>query len=141
MSKTILLAEDSEADARLFHLTCADAFDGWTIEVTSDGKDALDFLYSRGRFAGRPRPSLVVLDLNMPKVNGWDVLCEMRRDETLRKVPTVVFSSTQAQDHIARAYECGACCFVNKPIDLYEYEKVCRSIAEFWTRIACIPQP
>ena len=100
-----------------------------------------DYLFARNDFRGRQRPSLLVLDLNMPGINGWDVLREIKRDDTLRSVPTVVFSSTQADDHIARAYECGACCFVTKPIDLAEYEKVCHAIAAFWTRIARLPHP
>ena len=136
---TILLAEDNAADVRLFQLTCGEDFRGWSIDVVRDGEEALDYLYSRGPYAGKPCPNLLILDLNMPRRNGWDVLAEIKRHEKLRMLPVVVFSSTKATEHIRRVYDFGAACYVRKPDDLGGYETICRRMAEFWSHTATLP--
>lgn len=136
---TILLAEDNAADVRLFQLTCAEDFRGWTIDVVRDGEEALDYLHARGPYAAKSCPSLLILDLNMPRRTGWDVLEEIKKDERLRVLPVVVFSSTRVSEQIRRVYHYGAACFVHKPEDLGGYEGTCRRMATFWSNVATLP--
>ena len=136
---TILLAEDNAADVRLFQLTCMQDFRGWSIDIVQDGEEALEYLFQRGRYAEKVCPSLLILDLNMPRRTGWDVLAEIKKDERLRVVPVIVFSSTRAVEQIRRVYDYGAACFVRKPDDLGGYEGTCRQMAMFWSNVATLP--
>lgn len=136
---TILLAEDNAADVRLFQITCQQDFRGWCIDVVRDGEEVLEYLFRRGKYAQKTCPSLLILDLNMPRRTGWDVLSIIKKDKYLRTLPVVVFSSTKADDHILKAYDCGAACFVRKPDDLGGYEGICRRMAAFWSNIATLP--
>lgn len=102
------------------------------LQVVSDGEAALDFLYQRGPFANAPRPALVILDLNLPRRNGREILAEIRQDPQLGGVPIVVFSSSTAPDDKRAAYELGARSYVTKPLFLDEYVACLHAIARLW---------
>jgi two-component system, chemotaxis family, response regulator Rcp1 len=138
--RTVLLAEDSPSDVKLFQLACADAFGaGSRIQVVNDGEEALDYLRQRGEFRGVELPNLVILDLNMPRLGGLDVLAEMKKDDDLKSIPVIMLSSGGAESDINKAYSIGACCYVRKPMDFSTFEQTCRSIARFWMNTASLP--
>jgi two-component system, chemotaxis family, response regulator Rcp1 len=134
----ILLVEDSVADAKLFRIALDEA--GSTSEVmrAEDGDDALRML--TGIVNGDvPRPDVVVLDINLPRVNGIDVLRRIKGDPELRTMPVVVFSTSRAEVDVAAAYACGASSYVVKPLDLHRYMDVVRSIESYWTATVRLP--
>jgi two-component system, chemotaxis family, response regulator Rcp1 len=138
--RTVLLAEDSPSDVKLFQLACADAFGpGSRIQVVSDGKEALDYLHQRGEYEGVGLPKLVILDVNMPRVGGLDVLAQMKQDAELKSIPVIVLSSGAAESDIAKAYAIGACCYVRKPLDFSAFEQTCKAIARFWMGTVTLP--
>jgi chemotaxis family two-component system response regulator Rcp1 len=135
----VLLVEDNPGDADLVcdTLNTGDAL--LDITVISDGADAIDYLLTRGRHAGVEAPELVLLDLNLPKLDGRQVLLEMRRHDRLRAIPVIVLTSSDAEKDIARSYAVGASCYVTKPGDLATFQAVVRAIDEFWFSVAKLP--
>jgi CheY-like chemotaxis protein len=134
----ILLVEDSVADAKLFAIALDEA--GSTSEVmrAEDGDDALRKLSAI--VAGDiPRPDVVVLDINLPRVNGIDVLRRIKGDPDLRTLPVVVFSTSRSEVDVAAAYACGASSYVVKPLDLHRFMDVVRSIESYWTATVRLP--
>ena len=134
----ILLVEDSVADAKLFAIALEEA--GSTSEVmrADDGDDALRKLTAVVD-GDIPRPDVVVLDINLPRVNGIDVLRRIKGDPELRTMPVVVFSTSRADVDIAAAYACGASSYVVKPVDLHRFMDVVRSIESYWTATVRLP--
>ena len=134
----ILLVEDSIADAKLFAIALDEA--GSTSEVmrAEDGDDALRKL-SAVLAGDIPRPDVVVLDINLPRVNGIDVLRRIKGDPELRTLPVVVFSTSRAEVDVAAAYACGASSYVVKPVDLHRFMDVVRSIESYWTATVRLP--
>ena len=134
----ILLVEDSVADAKLFAIALDEA--GSTSEVmrAEDGDDALRKLTAIVQ-GDIPRPDVVVLDINLPRVNGIDVLRRIKGDPELRTMPVVVFSTSRADVDIAAAYACGASSYVVKPVDLHRFMDVVRSIESYWTATVRLP--
>jgi chemotaxis family two-component system response regulator Rcp1 len=110
------------------------------VSVVRDGCEALEFLRRTGKFANASRPDLILLDINMPRKNGCEVLEEVRSDEDLRLIPIVILTSSEAEDDIRRSYELGANCFVTKPADLDEMVRVVQAINHFWITIAKLPR-
>lgn len=138
--RTVLLAEDSPSDVKLFQLACADAFGAESrIQVVRDGEEALDYLHRRGEYEGVDLPNLVILDVNMPRIGGLDVLADMKKDAALKSIPVIVLSSGAAQGDIDKAYSIGACCYVRKPMDFSTFEQTCSAIARFWMGTASLP--
>ena len=135
----ILLVEDNPADARLTR----EVFEGGRLSthlnVVSDGEQALAFLRREGIYEAAPRPKLVLLDLNLPRKDGREVLQELKSDGTLCRIPVIVLTTSAAQTDIMRAYELQANCFITKPLDLDEYFAVVRSIEDFWLATARLP--
>ena len=134
----LLLVEDSVADAKLVALALEES--GSTTQVTrvEDGAAALELLDRV--LAGEPlRPDLVVLDLNLPRVGGLDVLRRIKSDPDLRTVPVVVFSTSRAEVDVAAAYACGASSYVVKPLDLHRFTEVVTSIEQYWTAVVRLP--
>ena len=134
----ILLVEDSVADAKLFGLALEES--GSTSEVmrAEDGDDALRMLTAILN-GDLPRPDLVVLDINLPRANGFDVLRRIKGDPDLRTLPVVIFSTSRAEVDVAAAYACGASSYVVKPLDLHRYMDVVRSIESYWTATVRLP--
>ena len=135
----ILLVEDNPADARLTR----EVFEGGRLSthlnVVSDGEQALSFLRREGIYESAPRPKLVLLDLNLPRKDGREVLEELKGDPMLCRIPVIVLTTSAAQTDIMRSYELQANCFITKPLDLDEYFSVVRSIEDFWLTTARLP--
>jgi two-component system, chemotaxis family, response regulator Rcp1 len=135
----ILLVEDSPGDVRLTQEVLRDARIANDLHVVGDGEDAMAFMRQDGRFAGHPRPDLVLLDLNLPRKDGREVLTEMHADPDLRAVPVIVLTTSDAEHDILRSYQLAANAYITKPIDLTEFIAVVRSIETFWLSIVRLP--
>jgi chemotaxis family two-component system response regulator Rcp1 len=135
----ILLVEDSPGDADL----AREALEGTkvrnTLHVVGDGEEAMRFLRREGPYAGAPRPGLVLLDLNLPKKDGREVLAEIKADADLKRIPVVILTTSKEEEDVLRSYNLHANCYITKPIDLDQFLKVVRSIEEFWLTIVKLP--
>ncbi|PZS36195.1 MAG: response regulator [Pseudonocardiales bacterium] len=135
----ILLVEDSPGDVRLTEEILRDAKIANDLHVVNDGEQAMDFLRSAGAHAGAPRPDLVLLDLNLPRKDGREVLAELKTDSELRRIPVIVLTTSSADEDVLRSYDLNANCYITKPIDLDEFISVVRSIEAFWLSIVRLP--
>ena len=135
----ILLVEDSPADARLTRSALSEGSVPKNIHVVTDGAQAIDFLRRRKGHEGAPRPDVVLLDLNLPKRDGLEVLREIKSDPELHSITVIVLTTSQLQDDIRAAYEMAANCYVVKPVDLDEFYRAMRGIEEFWMTLATLP--
>ena len=136
----ILLVEDSPGDVRLTQEVLRDARIANELHVVGDGEQAMAFLRREGELADRPRPDLVMLDLNLPRKDGREVLSEIRADPELERVPVIVLTTSEAEKDILRSYELAADAYITKPIDLSEFIAVVRSIETFWLSIVRVPE-
>jgi two-component system response regulator len=135
----ILLIEDNPADARLLQESLKEAKIYNTLYVAEDGIAAMDFLYRRGKFTDVPSPNVILLDLNLPKKDGREVLKEVKGDADLKHIPVVVVTSSKAEEDIAMSYDLHANCYVIKPLELEQFSKTIKSIEEFWFKIVKLP--
>ena len=135
----VLLVEDDPGDVYLIREAFAHNKVANALHVVSDGVEALDFLRRRGPFADAPRPDLVLLDLNLPRKDGREVLAEMKNDEELRRIPVVILTTSRAEADIVRTYELHANCYIVKPVDLGQFISVVRSIEDFWLKLVRLP--
>lgn len=135
----ILLVEDSPGDVRLVREALKENKVHNNLHVARDGVEALDFLFQRNGFEGRPTPDLILLDLNLPRKDGKEVLAEVKADRRLRRIPVVILTTSKAEEDIVRSYELNANCYIAKPVDLEEFIKVVRSIESFWFSIVKLP--
>lgn len=135
----ILLVEDNPGDIRLTKEALKDARVRNNLSVVTDGEQALDFLCNRGAFAQSPKPDLILLDFNLPKKDGRDVLESVKRDPNLRRIPVVVLTSSQHELDIAQAYDNYANAFITKPVDAEQFFAVIRHIESFWLDIVKLP--
>lgn len=136
----ILLVEDNPADVRLTSEALKRCSPMTKLHVAGDGEEALNFLYRRGNFADAPCPDLILLDLNMPKKNGREVLAEIKQDESLRRIPVVVLTTSDAEEDILCCYNLHANCYITKPFEFSEFIQVIKSIEDFWFSIAKLPK-
>ena len=134
----LLLVEDSVADAKLVGMALEESASTSELVVAEDGAEALALL-AAVTAGERPRPDLVVLDVNLPRVSGFDLLRRIKGDADLRTVPVVVFSTSRAPVDVAAAYACGASSYVVKPLDVQEFLDVVREIERYWTRTVRLP--
>jgi chemotaxis family two-component system response regulator Rcp1 len=134
----VLLVEDNPADVRLTREVLEDG-DDTHLNVVGDGEEAMAFLRRQGDYADSPRPQLVLLDLNLPKKDGREVLEELKADVELRRIPVVVLTTSAAESDISRSYELHANCFITKPLDLEDFFSVVQSIKDFWLASARLP--
>ncbi len=135
----ILLVEDNPADALLMEEALQDGRIRSNLRVVRNGDEAMDFLYRRGVFADSPRPDLIMLDLNLPKKDGREVLAEIKNDPVLRSIPVVVVTTSRSEEDINRSYSLYANCFITKPVRLKEFFEVIRKVEEFWFGIVKLP--
>jgi two-component system, chemotaxis family, response regulator Rcp1 len=135
----ILLVEDNPGDVRLTREALKEAKFRNTLQVVGDGVEALAYLRQQGQYIGAVRPHLIMLDLNLPRMDGREVLAAIKEDQDLRRIPVVVLSSSEAESDIARAYELHANCYVTKPVDIDHFLTVVKSIEEFWVEIVKLP--
>jgi len=135
----ILLVEDNPGDVRLTVEALREGKVHNQLSVARDGVEALAFLRQEGQFAESPRPDVILLDLNLPKKDGREVLAEIKADERLRRIPVVVLTTSKAEEDILRSYALHANCYVTKPVDLEQFITVVRSIEDFWFSIVRLP--
>jgi CheY-like chemotaxis protein len=135
----ILLVEDNAGDARLVQEAFGHASARCQLSHVANGVEALEFLRRAGPHTRATRPDLILLDLNLPRKDGREVLAEIKSDVTLRRIPVIVLTTSQAQDDILRAYDLHANCYVTKPGDLDEFIRTIRCLDEFWLSVARLP--
>ncbi len=135
----ILLAEDNEGDARLAKEAMRDSKVINTIHHVPDGVEAMAFLRKEGKYADAPRPDLILLDLNLPRKDGREVLADIKEDEDLKRIPVVILTVSNDEADILRSYNLHANCYITKPIDLAQFLNVVRSIEDFWLTIVKLP--
>lgn len=135
----VLLVEDNPGDVDLTR----EALEGGklrvNLSVANDGIEALDFLRRRGSHTGAPRPDIVLLDLNLPGKDGREVLAEMKADPSLKRIPVIVLTTSQAEEDVARAYDNHANCFISKPVDVDNFVEVVKTFEDFWLTIVKLP--
>jgi len=137
----ILLVEDNPGDVRLTKEALREARVRNNLSVAMDGVDALAFLQREGKHAAAPRPDLILLDLNLPKKNGRELLEEIKGDEKLSSIPVVILTTSQAERDIMESYRLRANAYVTKPVDLEQFLKVVKSIEHFWLEIVKLSHP
>jgi len=137
----VLLVEDNVGDVRLTREALRDAKVRNNLHVVSDGVEAMAFLRREGGYAGVPRPDLVLLDLNLPKKGGLEVLEEIKTDAALQHIPVVILTTSQAEQDIVQSYRRRANAYVTKPVDLEQFLKVVGSIEQFWLEIVKLSRP
>lgn len=135
----ILLVEDNPGDVRLTQEVLKEGRIRNKLNVVGDGAEALDFLHRRGAYAGAHPQDLILLDLNLPKMNGREVLAEIKKDPVLKHIPVVVLTTSAAEQDIISAYDLHANCYITKPVDLDQFVKVVQSIEDFWLTIVRLP--
>jgi two-component system, chemotaxis family, response regulator Rcp1 len=135
----ILLVEDNPGDVRLTKESLGEAKVRNNMMVASDGLEAMACLRREGQYADASRPDLILLDLNLPRMNGFEVLDAIKEDPDLKRIPVVVLTTSQAEQDIIRSYNLYANAYVNKPVDLEQFIKVIKSIEDFWLEIVRLP--
>jgi two-component system, chemotaxis family, response regulator Rcp1 len=136
----VLLVEDNPGDIRLTQEAFKDGRILVNLTVATDGVQAIDILNHRGPYAATPRPDLILLDLNLPKKNGREVLVEIKADQELKRIPVIVMTTSKAEQDIYRVYNLNANCYITKPVELDEFLNVVRSIEDFWLTIVTLPR-
>lgn len=135
----ILLVEDNPADVRLTVETLKEEKIYNNLHVVSDGEEALAFLHKKGKYTKAGRPDLILLDLNLPKIDGREVLKEIKSDSKLKSIPVVVLTVSKAEEDIMKSYDLHANCYITKPVDLKQFAKVAKAVQEFWLTIVKLP--
>jgi len=135
----VLLVEDSPGDVRLTQEAFREANMSIHLHVACDGVEAMAFLRQQGAYARAPRPHLILLDLNLPKMDGREVLAHIKDDARLKAIPIVILTTSNAEVDIAKSYQLHANCYLSKPVQLDEFEALVKSINDFWLTIAHLP--
>jgi two-component system, chemotaxis family, response regulator Rcp1 len=136
----VLLVEDSPGDVRLTREAFKDAKVLINLNVASDGVEAMAFLNREGKYANAPRPDLILLDLNLPKKDGREVLAELKESPALKSIPVVILTTSASEADIHGSYQHHANCYITKPVDLDGFLKVVRSIDSFWLTVVKLPR-
>jgi CheY-like chemotaxis protein len=137
----ILLVEDNPGDVRLTIEALRDAKIRNRLHVVEDGERALAFLHRQAGYGDAPRPDLILLDLNLPRKDGREVLAEIKQDPDLKRIPVVILTSSAAEQDILQAYNLHANCYITKPVDLDQFLRVVRSIEDVWLLVVALPPP
>lgn len=135
----MLLVEDNPGDARLAIEALKDAKVNNNLHWVKDGVEAMAFLRREGAYSDAPRPDVMLLDLNLPKKDGREVLAEVKADEALRRIPVVILTVSSAEEDIVKTYNLHANCYIRKPIDLDQFIEVVKAIKDFWLSIVILP--
>jgi chemotaxis family two-component system response regulator Rcp1 len=137
----VLLVEDSPGDVRLTQEAFRDVNTSIHLHVATDGVEAMAFLRHEGAQVDAPRPDLILLDLNLPKMDGREVLAHIKADDSLKLIPTVILTTSEAEVDIVKSYQLQANCYLNKPVQLDAFESLVKSINDFWlTKVKLPPQ-
>ena len=135
----ILLVEDNSGDARLAKEALNEGKVKNQLHIVTDGMEAIDFLFKRNKYKDAPDPDLIILDLNLPKKDGREVLAEIKADENLKRIPVVILTISKAEEDILKTYNLHANCYITKPLDLNKFLEVVKSIEDFWLTIVALP--
>ncbi len=135
----ILLVEDNPGDVRLTIEALREGKVRNNLHVATDGVEALEFLRRSGRFEAAPRPDMILLDLNLPRMDGRELLAEIKADPEIRRIPIIVLTTSQAEGDVLRSYDLHANCYITKPVDVETFFSVVRSIDNFWLAIVRLP--
>lgn len=135
----ILLVEDNPGDARLCKEALKESKVLNNLNIAKDGQEALDFVFKSGEFKSAPTPDLIILDLNLPKVHGKDVLKKIKEDEITKKIPVVILTSSKAEEDIIRTYELHANSYITKPLDFDQFIEIVKELNQFWLGIVKLP--
>jgi CheY-like chemotaxis protein len=135
----ILLVEDDAGDVRLTREAFKDARVLISLNVARDGEEAMEYLFHKGKYADAPRPDLVLLDLNLPRKDGREVLAEMKADENLKSIPVVILTTSRSETDVLKVYNLHANCYITKPLDLKQFIDVIKSIEDFWFTVVKLP--
>lgn len=136
----VLLVEDNPGDVRLTQEALRTSDIAIQLHVVNDGVEAIDFLKRKGAFADVPRPNLILLDLNLPKMDGREVLARIKEDDDLRTIPTVILTTSEAEVDIAISYQLRANCYLSKPVQFDAFENLVKSISDFWLTKVKLPK-
>lgn len=139
MPMHVLLVEDSPGDVRLTQEAFRDANRSIQLHVATDGVEAMAFLRRQGPHADAPRPDLILLDLNLPKMDGREVLGHIKEDSSLKMIPTVILTTSDSEVDIVKSYQLAANCYLTKPVQLPAFESLVKSINDFWLTKAKLP--
>jgi len=139
MPLQVLLVDDSPGDVRLTQEAFRDADPTIRMHVASDGVEAMAFLKREGVYVNAPRPDLILLDLNLPKMDGREVLLHIKGDDNLRTIPTIILTTSEAEADIVKSYQLQANCYLNKPVQLDAFVNLVKSINDFWLTRAKLP--
>ncbi len=135
----ILLVEDNPGDVRLTFEALKESKILNNLNVVSDGIEALDYLFKKGKYKDQPHPDLILLDLNLPKKDGREVLAEIKEEKDLRRIPVVVLTNSEAEEDILKTYGLHANCYITKPVGIEQFIKVVKSVGDFWFSIVKLP--
>jgi chemotaxis family two-component system response regulator Rcp1 len=135
----ILLVEDNPGDVDLTREALESGKIRNLLHVAANGEEAMAFLRHKGKYTNAPRPDLVLLDLNLPRMDGREVLAQIKSDDDLKRIPVVVLTSSKAEEDILKVYNLHANCYITKPMDLLQFLKVVRVIEDFWFTIVKLP--
>ena len=135
----ILLVEDNPGDVRLTVEVLKECKVRNKLHVANDGLEAMDFLYRQDKYLHAPHPDLILLDLNLPKKDGHEVLAEIKKDPALKHIPVVILTGSTAEEDILKTYDLYANCYITKPIDIEQFITVIKSIKDFWLTIVKLP--
>lgn len=135
----ILLVEDNPGDVLLTRRALKDGKIYTHLHVVEDGEEAMEFVRQQGRYSEAPLPDLILLDLNLPKMDGREVLNLLKADEKLKRIPVVVLTSSKAEEDVLRAYNLCANCYITKPVDFDQFFRVVKAIEDFWLSIVTLP--
>jgi CheY-like chemotaxis protein len=135
----ILLVEDNPGDANLTRIALADREVNVNLSVVTDGVEAMEFLHRQGEYQQAIYPDLILLDWNLPRKNGREVLIEIKADERFQRIPIVVLTTSASEEDILKAYNLHANCYITKPVDFNEFVQIVQSIEEFWFTIVKLP--
>lgn len=135
----ILLVEDNPADVRLTNEALKEGNIPHQKHVAGDGVEAMAFLHREGKYSQAPRPDLILLDLNLPRKDGRQVLAEIKSDKELRTIPVVILSISRTEEDILLCYKLNANCYITKPVDLLQFNNMVRSITQFWFTTVTLP--
>jgi two-component system, chemotaxis family, response regulator Rcp1 len=136
----VLLVEDNPGDVRLTQEAFCASNRAINLHVATDGVEAMNFLKRTGALSGVPRPDLILLDLNLPKMDGREVLSHIKEDESLKLIPTVILTTSDAESDIVRSYQLQANCYLTKPVQLEAFEGLVQSINDFWLTMVKLPK-
>jgi len=135
----VLLVEDNPGDAQLTRIALEDSKISVHLNVVEDGVEAIAFLRKQEKYAQAAHPDIILLDLNLPRKDGREVLAEIKGDENLKRIPVVILTTSQAEEDILEAYNLSANCYITKPVDFDQFVKIVKSIENFWFAIVKLP--